>query len=62
MARGIKRDETALGGLSQAKKKFEERYHAASLLYQNENRPDQLADLIVDNSNFDNLEIVKNLL
>ena len=58
LERGVKRDQIALGGYDSAKQKFEQRYHAASKRYISEVNPQSLADIIVDVSNFENLEII----
>jgi uridine kinase len=58
--RGIKRDLSRLGGLKTTKEKYDNRYHKASQIYINENKPEEQADIIIDNTNFENLKITKN--
>ena len=60
MNRGIERDKKALGGYHPTKEKYEKRYHEASRIYLKENQPEKMADIIIDNSDFDNLQIIKN--
>lgn len=60
MKRGIERDKETLGGWEQTQEKFEKRYHKASKIYLNENKPEQIADMIIDNSDFEDLSILKN--
>lgn len=59
MNRGVERDKELLGGFEITKEKFEQRYHKSSQMYLDENQPEQLADIIIDNSNFDNLKLLK---
>lgn len=56
--RGAKRDQDALGGYDEARRKFELRYHAASKLYISDVNPENLADLIIDNTDFECLKVV----
>lgn len=58
MARGIERDKGSLGGFDVTKDKFNLRYHKASKIYLAENKPEQLADMIIDNTDFENLILV----
>ncbi len=58
-SRGIARDQHALGGFTQTEKKYKERYHKASEIYLKENEPEKIADLIIDNSNFEDLILLK---
>ena len=57
MLRGIERDKTLLGTKKEAKEKYIKRYHKASLFYNNECQPESNADLVIDNTDFDNLVI-----
>jgi|GEM_PF-5811299 len=41
---------------------FEKRYHKASKRYLEENEPEKIADIVICNSNFDDLVIIKNTL
>ncbi len=59
MARGIKRDQAWLGGLQEAEQKFIDRYHAASKIYNQLNQPENQADIIIDNSDFSKLRVIK---
>lgn len=56
--RGIKRDAELLGGIELAKEKYINRYHLASKIYIEENNPESIADLLIDNTNYDNPEII----
>lgn len=60
MGRGVKRDKDLLGGFELARDKYERRYHKASRIYQTENDPEAIADIVIDNSDFHNLKIMKN--
>lgn len=55
--RGIHRDLVLLGGFENAKEKYENRYHLASKMYIAENNPENKADIIIDNTDFENLKI-----
>ena len=59
LERGIQRDLVLLGGLESTKDKYENRYHKASKMYIEENKPTEIADIIIDNTNFENLQILK---
>lgn len=59
MSRGIKRDSEMLGGIEKAKEKYKSRYHKASEIYIEEYRPKEFADFVIDNTDFDNLFLVK---
>jgi len=56
LERGVKRDQNSLGGYEKAREKFKLRYHAASRRHISEVNPEALADIIIDNSDFDNLK------
>lgn len=60
MSRGVERDKDALGGFDLTKEKYENRYHKASRIYLTEIEPEKIADIIIDNSDFNNLKIIKN--
>jgi uridine kinase len=60
MNRGIERDKSSLGGIDLTKEKYEKRYHKSSRRYLTENEPEKIADIIIDNSDFNNLKIIKN--
>ena len=60
MNRGIKRDKNSLEDFETIKERYEKRYHKASRIYLTENRPEEIADIVIDNSDFDNLRIIKN--
>lgn len=62
MKRGIERDKNSLGGIDLTKEKYEKRYHKSSRIYLKENKPEKIADIIIDNSDFNNLKIVKNTM
>ena len=57
MLRGIERDKNLLGNKENAKEKYFKRYHKASLFYNNECQPESNANLVIDNTEFDNLII-----
>lgn len=57
--RGVKRDMENLGGKESTEQKYLDRYHAASQMYIQENNPESLADIVIDNTNFDRLKIRK---
>lgn len=59
MKRGVARDAKLLGGIENAKLKYCQRYHAASRLYIEENNPEQVADIVIDNSDFNDLLLKK---
>tara|TARA_B110000091_G_C13703786_1_gene427436 strand:- start:26 stop:754 length:729 start_codon:yes stop_codon:yes gene_type:complete len=59
MKRGIERDKESLGGFEATKEKFKKRYHKASKIYLTENKPEEKADIIFDNSDFENLKLIK---
>ncbi len=60
MKRGIERDKNSLGGIEQTKEKYQKRYHKSSKMYLTENEPEKIADIIIDNTDFNNLKIIKN--
>lgn len=62
MERGIERDKKMLGGYDLTKEKYEKRYHKASRIYQTENNPLEIADIIIENSDFDNLKLINKTL
>ena len=57
MLRGVERDKNLLNNEENAKEKYLKRYHKASLFYNNECQPESNADLVIDNTDFDNLVI-----
>lgn len=59
MARGINRDSEMLGGQNKAKEKYESRYHKASAIYLEEYKPREIADIMIDNTDLDNLLLIK---
>ena len=59
LKRGIERDLQQFGHFEHAKEKYEKRYHLASKIYILENNPENEADIIINNSNFENLIIEK---
>ncbi len=60
LLRGVNRDSELLGGLKATKKKYDNRYHKASKIYIDENKPEEQADIIIDNTEFEDLRIIKN--
>ena len=60
LSRGIKRDAEQLGGIMATKEKFDKRYHKASKIYIDQNKPEEQADIIIDNTELDDLKILKN--
>ena len=59
MKRGIEREKENLGGFEATKEKSEKRYHKASKIYLNENKPEEKSDMIFENSDFENLKLIK---
>jgi uridine kinase len=57
--RGIKRDAELLGGYQSAIEKFKNRYHAASRIYNDEIAPESLADIIIDNTDYNIPVVIK---
>jgi uridine kinase len=55
--RGVKRDSLLLGGIEETKNKYQKRYHKASKIYLTKNKAEEIADIIIDNTNFENLKI-----
>ncbi|HFU7077598.1 hypothetical protein [Bacillus sp. DU-106] len=51
--RGAKRETEAFGSYEEAEKMFLNRYHAACKLYIHEHNPKELADVLFENSKFD---------
>jgi len=60
--RGVLRDAESLGGKEAAAEKFALRYHKASAMYIAENKPEELADLVIDMTDFDHLVVLENRL
>jgi uridine kinase len=60
LERGSLREQHALGGLENAKKVFQERYHPASRMYLKECEPAKYADVIVRNNDLDQPELIIN--
>ncbi|PKH51001.1 hypothetical protein CXF68_10035 [Tenacibaculum sp. Bg11-29] len=60
MKRGVERDKNSLGGVELTKEKYEKRYHESSRMYLVENEPEKIADIVIDNSDFNNLKVIKN--
>lgn len=61
MQRGVERDAGHLGGIEAARAKFRARYHEASRIYIAKNHPEEIADIVIDNTNFEDLLISRNL-
>ena len=61
MKRGVERDKDSLGGVELTKEKYEKRYHESSRIYLAENVPEKIADIVIDNSDFNNLKVIKNI-
>ena len=59
LQRGIERDAAILGGVEQAKEKYKNRYHLASAMYIHACAPETKADIIINNTDFENLVIEK---
>ncbi|MTI32108.1 hypothetical protein [Xanthovirga aplysinae] len=60
LERGVNRDMERLGGYEATKDKFKNRYHRASMLYILEVKPEEFADIIVNNTDFKNLKLIEN--
>ena len=61
LVRGAERDKVALNGYENAKQKFKLRYHKASKRYIAEVNPEELADIIIDMTNFENMAILSGI-
>jgi uridine kinase len=57
LQRGIERDAAIFGDVEQAKEKYKNRYHLASAMYIHECAPETKADIIINNTDFENLVI-----
>ncbi len=57
--RGIERDKLVLGGYESTKEKYLNRYHRASTIYIQENDPEACSDILIDNSDFQDLKVLK---
>jgi len=57
--RGAKRDAVLLGGYDRASDKYQKRYHAASKIYIAQNDPEKIADIVIDNNNYNNPLVIK---
>jgi uridine kinase len=57
--RGASRDVEMMGGYIEAERKYLNRYHAASMIYISENMPENIADMIIDNTDFDDLIVTR---
>lgn len=56
--RGVERDKDSLGGEEAAAQKYQSRYHTASQRYLRECQPINYADIVIDNSDFENPEFL----
>ncbi|MBM6648954.1 hypothetical protein [Bacillus sp. RIT 809] len=56
--RGAKRETEAFGSYEEAEKMFLNRYHAACKMYIDEHNPKECADVVFQNSDFENPEVV----
>lgn len=59
LERGAMRDAVLLGGIEQARAKFQARYHQASRMYLAAHEPEVIADLVIDNTDFEALKLLK---
>ena len=59
MSRGVERDKILLGTKEEAKEKYINRYHKSSSFYIDKCNPESKADLIIDNTDFNNLILLK---
>jgi len=55
--RGARRDETRIGNYDDARKKFIDRYIASQTIYYHEVSPDKLADIIINNDDYESPSI-----
>lgn len=62
MRRGVERDKNILGGFESTKVMYKKRYHKSSQIYLLKNKPEEIADIIIDNSDFKDLKIIMNTL
>jgi uridine kinase len=60
LERGSLREQHTLGGLENAKRTFQERYHLASRMYLKECEPAKCADMIILNNDLDQPELIMN--
>lgn len=58
--RGAERDKARIGSYEEAKQKYTDRYIASQTIYYNEEKPDNAADIIVDNNDIDSPFLVSN--
>lgn len=56
--RGVARDKAMLGGEAATIAKYKQRYHKASSIYLSQNDVEAIADLVIDNSVFDDLKLI----
>lgn len=59
LTRGSARDAKQFGSVEAAKEKFKLRYHQASQMYIRDCQPEQIADIIIDYTNFNQLKVLK---
>ncbi len=57
--RGVNRDSESFGGSDIAREKYDNRYHKASRIYIEECKPQEFADIVIDNTDLDNLLLIK---
>ncbi len=58
--RGASRDAKRIGGYEDARKKYIDRYIASQTIYYNEEKPEEFANIIINNDNFNSPLLVKN--
>ena len=58
LLRGVNRDAEHLGSVEAAVEKFNTRYHKASKIHIAENSPEEVADIVIDNADFEDLKIM----
>ncbi len=58
LLRGVNRDAEHLGSVEAAVEKFNTRYHKASKIYIAENSPEEVADIVIDNADFEDLKVM----
>ena len=61
LQRGVERDHALFGGHAAAREKFKDRYHQASRLYIVENDPESCANIVIENTDFYNMKLLKNM-
>jgi len=62
LSRALKRDKEYLGDENVLREKYEKRYFPGQELYLSNSHPEQIADVVIDNEDFNNAKIIKKFL